>query len=115
MKQPTSEQSEFTMSNEDFPALPGTQHTDGTSINLLTGGQDGSDKNQMGAAGMGLEQTDLVGMASDKLMKRGVQTSPDGKFFFHFLVTFFFISLFNEIFCVVCFYLHKELNDLRFQ
>lgn len=26
VKQPTSEQSEFQMSNEDFPALPGTQH-----------------------------------------------------------------------------------------
>lgn len=94
MKQPTSEQSEFTMSNEDFPALPGTQHTDGTSINLLSGGPDGLDKNSMGAAGMGLEQTDLVGMASDKLMKRGVQTSPDGKFCFCFIfLSRFFISL----------------------
>lgn len=93
MKQPTSEQSEFTMSNEDFPALPGTQHTDGTSINLLTGGTDGSDKNSIGAAGMGLDgQTDLVGMASDKLMKRGVQTSPDGK-----LLLFFFFN-FNHVF-----------------
>ncbi|XP_026846959.1 regulator of gene activity isoform X3 [Drosophila persimilis] len=31
VKQPTSEQSEFTMSNEDFPALPGTQNSDGTT------------------------------------------------------------------------------------
>lgn len=29
VKQPTSEQTEFQMSNEDFPALPGTQMSDG--------------------------------------------------------------------------------------
>lgn len=31
VKQPTSEASEFTMSSEDFPALPGTQNRDGLS------------------------------------------------------------------------------------
>lgn len=31
VKQPTSEHSEFQMSNEDFPALPGTQISDGTT------------------------------------------------------------------------------------
>lgn len=31
VKQPTSEASEFTMSNEDFPALPGTQNREGLS------------------------------------------------------------------------------------
>lgn len=29
VKQPTAEQTEFQMSSEDFPALPGTQLTDG--------------------------------------------------------------------------------------
>lgn len=31
VKQPTSESSEFTMSSEDFPALPGTQNREGAS------------------------------------------------------------------------------------
>lgn len=31
VKQPTAEPSEFTMSSEDFPALPGTQNTEGPS------------------------------------------------------------------------------------
>ncbi|KAL5273533.1 CNOT2 family protein [Megaselia abdita] len=35
VKQPTSEHSEFQMSNEDFPALPGTQISDGTTNNAL--------------------------------------------------------------------------------
>lgn len=40
VKQPTSEQIAFTMSNEDFPALPGTQNAEGS---------------QMGAASQGLQ------------------------------------------------------------
>ncbi|XP_017114674.1 regulator of gene activity isoform X1 [Drosophila elegans] len=41
VKQPTSEQSEFTMSNEDFPALPGTQNSDGTTNAVGSGGGAG--------------------------------------------------------------------------
>lgn len=37
VKQPTSEASEFTMSSEDFPALPGTQNRDGLSPGNATG------------------------------------------------------------------------------
>ncbi|XP_058060001.1 regulator of gene activity [Anopheles bellator] len=44
VKQPTSEQIAFTMSNEDFPALPGTQNAEG-------GGGGG----QMAAASQGLQ------------------------------------------------------------
>lgn len=53
VKQPTSEASEFTMSSEDFPALPGTQNRDGLSPgNNLTGDKgnggsgDGSSDNR---------------------------------------------------------------------
>ncbi|XP_053615521.1 regulator of gene activity isoform X2 [Plodia interpunctella] len=54
VKQPTSEQSEFTMSSEDFPALPGT-----------SGGGGAPD------------QPDYS--HSDKLRKQGIQTDADGK------------------------------------
>ncbi|XP_045779052.1 regulator of gene activity isoform X3 [Maniola jurtina] len=55
VKQPTSEQSEFTMSSEDFPALPGTSA--GTHV---------PDKPA--------EYTH----APDKPVRKGIQTSPDG-------------------------------------
>jgi len=82
VKQPTAEQSEFQMSSEDFPALPGTQITDGTlSTNSLGGLHDGADKGSGGggAAGVGMDlQTESVS-GNDKAFKRGVQTSPDGE------------------------------------
>jgi CCR4-NOT transcription complex subunit 2 len=93
-KQPTNEQTEFQMSNEDFPALPGTQSSDGqtTTNNIINSGlsgnnniMDGADKvhtNAGGAAGMGIMDlhADTAGSGNDKqAMKRGVQTSPDGK------------------------------------
>lgn len=90
VKQPTAEQSEFTMSSEDFPALPGTQITDGSlSANSLGGNisHDGADKSSStgGAANVGMDlQTESVSV-NDKAFKRGVQTSPDGNinlFFF---------------------------------
>lgn len=42
VKQPTSESSEFTMSSEDFPALPGTQNRDGASPGSSTVGDKGN-------------------------------------------------------------------------
>lgn len=42
VKQPTSESSEFTMSSEDFPALPGTQNREGTSPGGNVGGEKGN-------------------------------------------------------------------------
>lgn len=51
VKQPTSEQSEFTMSNEDFPALPGTQNSDGTTNAI--GNSSGSGSGVVGGAGGG--------------------------------------------------------------
>lgn len=39
VKQPTSESSEFTMSSEDFPALPGTHNREGVSPGGSTTGE----------------------------------------------------------------------------
>lgn len=67
VKQPTSEQSEFTMSSEDFPALPGTS----------TGGA---------ATGIAAVTTPANNATSehsqhhgDGKPRKGVQTAPDGK------------------------------------
>lgn len=49
VKQPTSESSEFTMSSEDFPALPGTQNRDGAS----PGSGASTDKGTIGTGGDG--------------------------------------------------------------
>lgn len=92
------------MSSEDFPALPGTQIGDGSSLQqsgmnhslgnssmggLGGGGLDGSSghidgkgshHHSGGAAGVGMDlQTESVSI-HDKAFKRGVQTSPDGEF-----------------------------------
>ncbi|KAJ8942648.1 hypothetical protein NQ318_013361 [Aromia moschata] len=72
VKQPTSESSEFTMSSEDFPALPGTHNREGGS----PGGSSSGDKNAPGAGGdgaMGSRDGDKNGS------KSGIQTSPDGR------------------------------------
>lgn len=117
VKQPTSEQSEFTMSNEDFPALPGTSHSDGTTnasgltennldgtekpINSIVGGNSGLGAvgssggggsgsgggsgnsglgNAAGNGGLGEHhQHENSNSENTKLVKSGVQTSPDGK------------------------------------
>ncbi|XP_064554191.1 regulator of gene activity isoform X2 [Drosophila montana] len=59
VKQPTSEQSEFTMSNEDFPALPGTQNSDGTTNALGTSSGVGSAAG--GGGGGGVTENNLDG------------------------------------------------------
>lgn len=80
VKQPTSEPSEFTMSSEDFPALPGTQSREGPS----PGGGVSGDKGMSVGLGPEISQDILqVNRApgSEKLQasKRGIQTSPDGE------------------------------------
>lgn len=66
VKQPTSEQSEFTMSSEDFPALPGTS---------------------MG--GHAPPPPADYAHTPDKPSRKGIQTSPDGKT----LLVFFFFNI----------------------
>lgn len=100
VKQPTAEQSEFQMSNEDFPALPGTQigdhsgsqpsnmqHTMNNNSAVIGGGSsvldlggDGKNSNHhgSGAVGAGMILSPEAVSAQDKAFKRGVQTSPDG-------------------------------------
>lgn len=52
VKQPTSEASEFTMSSEDFPALPGTQNREGASPSTVTTGTSiQGDKNSTSSSG----------------------------------------------------------------
>lgn len=79
VKQPTSESSEFTMSSEDFPALPGTQNREGPS----PGGSVSGDKNISVGLGPEIGQDVLQanrgpGPEKSQASKRGIQTSPDG-------------------------------------
>lgn len=79
VKQPTSESSEFTMSSEDFPALPGTQSREGPS----PGGSITGDKGLSVGLGPELGQDVLQsnrapGSEKPQASKRGIQTSPDG-------------------------------------
>lgn len=85
VKQPTNEASEFTMSSEDFPALPGTQNQEGPS----PGGSVSGEKGLPGVIGSelsGLDSSVGRGTAVEKATKRGIQTSPDGKDITHFVV-----------------------------
>lgn len=100
VKQPTAEQTEFQMSNEDFPALPGTQINDlmsSSSSQQLNLNHNIGVGSNLGNSGDGLDcangsTRDLDGKshhhmsidmqndssAQDKAFKRGIQTSPDG-------------------------------------
>lgn len=80
VKQPTSEPSEFTMSSEDFPALPGTQNREGPS----PGGSVSGDKNIPVGLGPEIGQDVLQanrapGSEKSQSSKRGIQTLPEGK------------------------------------
>lgn len=63
VKQPTSEQSEFTMSSEDFPALPGTSNTGSAPPPPATAASSGHGPDYHSA----------------EKPRKGIQTSPDGK------------------------------------
>lgn len=120
VKQPTAEQTEFQMSSEDFPALPGTQLNDG----LMSSAQQmnmnhniGSNTASIGNSGDGVldlsngsrdhdkshhHLSDLQSESSaaqDKAFKRGVQTSPDGMSIMHIHTRFSF-HLVQIDFCV---------------
>lgn len=79
VKQPTSEASEFTMSSEDFPALPGTHNRDGASPgsnisgDKLAGGLGSVD----GLSGPDLRLDGKLGNTTGT--KSGILTFADGK------------------------------------
>nr|SVE73560.1 EOG090X06CC [Daphnia atkinsoni] len=71
IKTPASETTEFTMSNEDFPALPGTQNNDN---NTSTGsGTETSKVSNTSTSSSSVSNTNL------NHSKRGLQISADGK------------------------------------
>lgn len=83
VKQPTSESSEFTMSSEDFPALPGTQNREGTS----PGSNSNGDKANGGGVGGGGDGSG-DGRTNDKNSKSGK------RFYIIFLLKLSLILLF---------------------
>lgn len=119
VKQPTAEQTEFQMSNEDFPALPGTQlndlmsssssqqlnlnHSIGGGSNVVNSGDgldcpNGSTRDLDGKTlhhMSGDMQNDSS--AQDKAFKRGIQTSPDGMLMTNNRIDEFFIILFLSL------------------
>lgn len=93
VKQPTSESSEFTMSSEDFPALPGTQNREGPS----PGGSVSGDKNI--SVGLGpeigqdvLQANRAPGSEKSQSSKRGIQTSPDGIYYYYLIFNIYNIN-----------------------
>ncbi|KAH1000690.1 hypothetical protein HUJ04_012986 [Dendroctonus ponderosae] len=85
VKQPTSESSEFTMSSEDFPALPGTQNrAEGAS----PAGSQSDDKGALDGTTNDAQssQSGLIlqsgGSLSDKIGSKhagGIRSTPDGR------------------------------------
>ncbi|GLV40536.1 Regena [Carabus blaptoides fortunei] len=73
VKQPTSEASEFTMSSEDFPALPGTHTRDGASPGSNMSGDKGS------AGGSDVGHDSRTGLEKNASGKSGIMTFSDGK------------------------------------
>lgn len=85
VKQPTSEANEFTMSSEDFPALPGTASTEGPSPGSSVVSNSEKTGSQASSSELSSSSQDLVTnrlvLNNEKVqnVKRGIQTSPDGK------------------------------------
>lgn len=88
VKQPTSEASEFTMSSEDFPALPGTQNNSAPI--------PGSEKGLVGLSNNDSTHDVVTSRApgAEKIggTKRGIQTSPDGNYLNINLQLLYYIS-----------------------
>ncbi|KPI99379.1 PREDICTED: regulator of gene activity-like isoform X2 [Papilio xuthus] len=80
VKQPTSEQSEFTMSSEDFPALPGTS-TGGAAVvtGVATAGAVGATVTHAPPPQPPTPQALDYANHNDVKPRKGIQTSPDGK------------------------------------
>lgn len=70
IKTPANETTEFTMSNEDFPALPGTQNNDSNAS-----GGSGTETNKVSNS----SNSSSVSNSNLNHSKRGLQISADGK------------------------------------
>lgn len=91
IKTPVSETAEFTMSNEDFPALPGTQNSDSSSTSASTGvgggGGGGGGASESKAANTPTSVSSTVqnsnmnssASSNSTTSKRGLQISSEGK------------------------------------
>lgn len=82
VKQPTPETSEFTMSSEDFPALPGSQvPPTGKIFSPFSDDAFSNAGDKKSGSGGAETPTELAFRGADKSLqqKRGIQTSPDGK------------------------------------
>jgi CCR4-NOT transcription complex subunit 2 len=77
VKQPVSETSAFTMSSEDFPALPGTTPTGLVGNNNEAGAQAQTTSTSLD----GSSETRLNNQVGETPQKRGIITSPDGSIF----------------------------------
>ena len=78
IKTPAAETTEFTMSNEDFPALPGTQNNDSN-----TSGGSGTEINKVSNSS---NSSSNVSNSNLNHSKRGLQISADGKVHFLFIL-----------------------------
>lgn len=91
VKQPTAEQNEFTMSSEDFPALPGTSGGNAPGVGVIGGGTNApvgscpppsetvNSVNMAPTAPVPALQQPLISDVANEKNRQGVQTSPDGK------------------------------------
>lgn len=79
VKQPTSESSEFTMSSEDFPALPGSEGTPGVTSGEKTSNDETSRLAVTQTTTTTSSESTTTNPKPPQPPKRGIQTSPDGK------------------------------------
>ena len=96
IKTPASETTEFTMSSEDFPALPGTQNNDS---NISAGSGSETKVSNTSATSSTVTNSNL------NLNKRGLQISTDGKVSNHLrfpATLFIFFAAFIQLFQFLC-------------
>lgn len=83
VKQPTAEQSEFTMSSEDFPALPGTNIGTGGAPSNTIGGSNTTNAMDASATNTSLSNCNVMsssGSTNDDsdAKQHGVKTTREG-------------------------------------
>lgn len=78
VKQPVSETSAFTMSSEDFPALPGTTSAAPAGSSNDTGSQAQPTSTSQPMESSSSDASRVNNQSGDTQQKRGIVTSPDG-------------------------------------